>query len=235
MNNNRVTFINRSILSVKLLLKEIAKFPLLTAEDEYRLWQRMQEDCHAAREQLINCNMRFVLSEARKYLRSGVAFEDLVICGAIGLTRAADRFEATRGYRFITYAVWWIEDEMKKAITEHWSHHNTKSLDAPINPYDSTEERTYFDIIENGNENAPDWAMTYLSEMEAVKEKVRKRHFDEAASILEDAIVMKEKGYGLFDVARKHRVSEEKVRQLLDMIKRELKDDFKSSSYHIAA
>jgi RNA polymerase primary sigma factor len=113
MNNNRVTFINRSILSVKLLLKEIAKFPLLTAEDEYRLWQRMQEDCHAAREQLINCNMRFVLSEARKYLWSGVAFEDLVICGAIGLTRAADRFEATRGYRFITYAVWWIEDEMK--------------------------------------------------------------------------------------------------------------------------
>ena len=177
-NNNRVIFINRSILSVKILLKEIAKFPLLTAEDEYRLWQRMQEDCHAAREQLINCNMRFVLSEARKYLWSGVAFEDLVICGAIGLTRAADRFEATRGYRFITYAVWWIEDEMKKAITEHWSHHNTKSLDEPINPYDSTEERTYFDIIENGNENAPDWAMTYLSEMEAVKEKVRKRHFD---------------------------------------------------------
>ena len=176
--NNNITYINRSILSVKLLLKEIAKFSLLTADDEYDLWQRMQEGSHAAREKLINCNMRFVLSLARKYLWSGVAFEDLVICGAIGLTRAADRFEATRGYRFITYAVWWIEDEMKKAITEHWSHYNTKSLDAPINPYDSTEERTYFDIIENGNGNAPDWAMTYLSEMEAVKEKVRKRHFD---------------------------------------------------------
>jgi RNA polymerase sigma factor (sigma-70 family) len=175
------------------------------------------------------------VSAAKKYLWSGVALEDLIICGAIGLTLAADRFDATRGYRFLSYAVWIVDAELKKAVTEHWPFQQMSSLDATIKSDDEDEEKTLLDVIESRSEKAPDWAITYLSEMAATKEKVRKRHFDEAASILEDAIVMKEKGYGLFDVARKHRVSEEKVRQLLDMIKRELKDDFKSSSYHIAA
>ena len=234
-NSKRVIFTDRSVLSVALLLKDIKKFPLLTADDEYDLCQRMQKGSRSAREQLINCNMRFVVSIAKKYLWSGVPFEDLITCGAIGLTLAADRFDATRGYRFLSFAVWLVEAEMKKAVTEQSRYEQMRSLDATFKSADDKEERTLLDVIENSSEKAPDWAVTYLTEMASMKEMVRNRFFDEAASILEDAIVMKEKGYGLFDVARKHRVSEEKVRQLLDMIKRELKDDFKSSSYHIAA
>ena len=234
-NSKRVIFTDRSVLSVNLLLKDINKSPLLTADDEYDLCQRMQKGSRSAREQLINCNMRFVVSIAKKYLWSGVPFEDLITCGAIGLTLAADRFDATRGYRFLSFAVWLVEAEMKKAVTEQSRYEQMRSLDATFKSADDKEEQTLLDVIENSSEKAPDWAVTYLTEMASMKEMVRNRFFDEAASILEDAIVMKEKGYGLFDVARKHRVSEEKVRQLLDMIKRELKDDFKSSSYHIAA
>ena len=103
-NSKRVIFTDRSVLSVNLLLKDIKKFPLLTADDEYDLCQRMQKGSRSAREQLINCNMRFVVSIAKKYLWSGVPFEDLITCGAIGLTLAADRFDATRGYRFLSFA-----------------------------------------------------------------------------------------------------------------------------------
>ena len=188
-NSKRVIFTDRSVLSVDLLLKDIKKFPLLTADDEYDLCQRMQKGSRSAREQLINCNMRFVVSIAKKYLWSGVPFEDLITCGAIGLTLAADRFDATRGYRFLSFAVWLVEAEMKKAVTEQ----------------------------------------------SRMKEMVRKRFFDEAASILEEAVEMKVMGLTFFDVARKHGVSEEQARQLLKMIKRELQDNCSAPSFSTAA
>ena len=180
-NSKRVIFTDRSVLSVDLLLKDIKKFPLLTADDEYDLCQRMQKGSRSAREQLINCNMRFVVSIAKKYLWSGVPFEDLITCGAIGLTLAADRFDATRGYRFLSFAVWIIDAELKKAVTEHWPYQQMRSLDATFRSADDKEERTRLDVIEDSSEKAPDWAVTYLTEMASMKEMVRKRFFDEAA------------------------------------------------------
>ena len=197
-NSKRVIFTDRSVLSVNLLLKDIKKFPLLTADDEYDLCQRMQKGSRSAREQLINCNMRFVVSIAKKYLWSG------------------------RGYRFLSFAVWLVEAEMKKAVTEQSRYEQMRSLDATFKSADDKEERTLLDVIENSSEKAPDWAVTYLTEMASMKEMVRNRFFDEAASILEDAVEMKDMGLTLFDVARKHGVSEEQARQLLGMIKREL-------------
>jgi RNA polymerase sigma factor (sigma-70 family) len=172
---------------------------------------------------------------AKKYLWSGVALEDLIICGAIGLTLAADRFDATRGYRFLTFAVWWIDAELKKAVTDHWPYEQMDSLDAPLDAYDNDDCDTLLDMIASSSEQAPDWTLTYLTEMSAMKEIVRKRFFDEAASILEDAVKMNEKGLTLFDVARKHGVSEEQIRQLLRMIKRELQDKLSAPSYRPAA
>ena len=234
-NSKRVIFTDRSVLSVALLLKDIKKFPLLTADDEYDLCQRMQKGSRSAREQLINCNMRFVVSIAKKYLWSGVPFEDLITCGAIGLTLAADRFDATRGYRFLSFAVWLVEAEMKKAVTEQSRYEQMRSLDATFKSADDKEERTLLDVIENSSEKAPDWAVTYLTEMASMKEMVRNRFFDEAASILEDAVEMKDMGLTLFDVARKHGVSEEQARQLLKMIKRELQDNCSAPSFSTAA
>ncbi len=234
-NCKRVIFTDRGVLSVDLLLKDIRKYPLLTAEDEYDLWERMQKGCYSAREHLINCNMRFVVSAAKKYLWSGVALEDLITCGAIGLTLAADRFDATCGYRFLTYAVWMVEAELKKAVTEHWPYKQMSSLDARLKSDEEKDERTLLDVIESRSEKAPDWAITYLTEMAAMKEKVRNRFFDEAATILEEAMEMKDKGLTLYDVARKHRISEERARQLLHMIKEGLKDDLSPSSPYGAA
>jgi RNA polymerase sigma factor (sigma-70 family) len=220
----RVIFTDRSVLSVDLFLKDIRKYPVLSAEEEYDLWKRMQKGSSAAREQLINCNMRFVVTLAKKYLGNGVALEDLMMCGAIGLTLAADRFDATRGYRFLTYATWMVEAELKKAVAKNWRYEKMLSLDMPIMSDDEKEEETLIDKIENRSEKAPDWAITYLTEMKATKEKVRNRFFDEAATIFEEAMEMNEKGITYYDVARKHSISEERARQLLKMVKEGLKD-----------
>lgn len=220
----RVIFTDRSVLSVDLFLKDIRKYPVLSAEEEYDLWERMQKGSSAAREQLINCNMRFVVTVAKKYLGKGVALEDLMMCGAIGLTLAADRFDATRGYRFLTYATWMVEAELKKAVAKNWRYKKMLSLDMPIMSDDEKEEETLIDKIENRSEKAPDWAITYLTEMKATKEKVRNRFFDEAATIFEEAMEMNEKGITYYDVARKHGISEERARQLLKMVKEGLKD-----------
>ena len=221
----RVIFTDRSVLSVDLFLKDIKKYPVLSAEEEYDLWEQMQKGSSAAREQLINCNMRFVVTVAKKYLSRGVAFEDLMMCGAIGLTLAADRFDATRGYRFLTYATWMVEAEMEKAVAKHSTYKKMilTTLDTPIMFNDEKEEGTLIDIIENSSEKAPDWAITYLTEMKATKEKVRNRFFDEAATIFEEAMEMNEKGITYYDVARKHGISEERARELLKMVKDELK------------
>lgn len=234
-NSKTVIFTDRSNKCVDLLLKDIRNYPLLTTAEERDLWERMQKGSKAARERLINCNMRFVVSMAKKYLWSGVSLDDLIICGAIGLTQAVDRFDATRGYHFLSYAVWWIAAELKKAVTEHWPYQQMSSLDAPLDANDNDSSETLLDILQSSNVCAPDWALSYLSEISAAKDRIRKRHFDEAASIFEDALEMNAKGLTLFDIARKHGVSEEQVRQLLKMIRTELESDFSSPSYRSAA
>ena len=124
---------------------------------------------------------------------------------------------------------------MKNAVTEQSRYEHMRSLDATFKSADDKEERTLLDVIENSSEKAPDWAVSYLSEMAAMKEMVRKRFFDEAASILEEAVEMKDMGLTLFDVARKHGVSEEQARQLFKMIKRELQDNLSGPSFSTAA
>lgn len=230
----KVIFTDRSVKSVDALLKVISKFPILSNEEMYDLWERMQKGSRVARERLINCNLRYVVTMAKKYLWSGVSLEDLINTGAIGLTLAADRFDATRGYRFLSYAVWWIDAELKKAVTEHWPYQQMASLEAPFTT-DDDDERTLLDVIESHGEQAPDWAVTYLSEMASVKERVRDKFFEEAATIFEDAVEMKAAGLTLFDVARKHRVGEEQVRQLLKMVTKDLEEDLLPESYRAAA
>ena len=144
-------------------------------------------------------------------------------------------WDATRGYRFLSFAVWLVEAEMKKAVTEQSRYEQMGSLDATFKSADDKEERTFLDVIENSSEKAPDWAVSYLSEMAAMKEMVRKRFFDEAASILEEAVEMKVMGLTFFDVARNHGVSEEQARQLFKMIKRELQDNCSAPSFSTAA
>jgi len=99
--------------------REIGKIPLLNKEEELELARRIHAGDQEAFEKLIKANLRFVVKIARKYKNQGLPIEDLVNEGNLGLIEAARRFDETRGFKFISFAVWWIRQAIKKALTEH--------------------------------------------------------------------------------------------------------------------
>ncbi len=104
--------------SLKTYIKEIDKFKVLTKEEEDDLAKKMALGDTAARERLIASNLRFVVSIAKNYMNKGLPFLDLINEGNMGLILACDRFDYTKGYRFISYAVWWIRQYIAKAFAE---------------------------------------------------------------------------------------------------------------------
>lgn len=107
---------NDDILST--YLKEINKIPLLTREEENDLAAKAKAGDKAARERIVNANLRFVVNIAKKYRHSGMDLSDLISEGNVGLLTAIDKFDAQKGCRFISYAVWWIRQSILKAIYE---------------------------------------------------------------------------------------------------------------------
>ena len=108
--------------SVKIYLHKIGKIPLLTAEDEAKIAEGLKSTDKKKRnkaiEKLINSNIRLVISIAKKYIGRGLSFLDLIQEGNIGLMRAAERFDYSKGYKFSTYATWWIQQAISRAIID---------------------------------------------------------------------------------------------------------------------
>lgn len=103
---------------VKVYLKEIGKVPLLTAEDEIELAQRMGEGDVYARKRLSEANLRLVVSIAKRYVGRGMQFLDLIQEGNLGLIKAVEKFDYTKGFKFSTYATWWIRQAITRAIAD---------------------------------------------------------------------------------------------------------------------
>ena len=103
---------------VRMYLKEIGKVPLLTAEQEQELAQRMLEGDEDAKKELIEANLRLVVSIAKRYLGRGMQFLDLIQEGNLGLIKAVDKFDHSKGFKFSTYATWWIRQAITRAIAD---------------------------------------------------------------------------------------------------------------------
>src|SRR6478735_3563445 len=109
---------NRESQSLDKYLQEIAKVDLITAEEEVILAKRIKEGDQVALEKLTKANLRFVVSVAKQYQNSGLTLGDLINEGNLGLVKAAKRFDETKGFKFISYAVWWIRQSILQAIAE---------------------------------------------------------------------------------------------------------------------
>ena len=116
VKNTKYSDSDNEVLST--YLKTIDKIPLLTYDEEYELALKAKNGDKKAREKLINSNLRFVVSVAKKFRGQGMPLEDLINEGNIGLMTAVDKFEPEKGYHFISYAVWWVRQAILKALAE---------------------------------------------------------------------------------------------------------------------
>src|SRR5437660_3666730 len=113
--------------SLRLYLREISRIPLLSATREAFLAERAEQGDKTARNQLIEANLRLVVSIAKRYVGQGLALEDLIGEGNIGLIRAVSKFDASKGFRFSTYATWWIKQAITRSILE-----GTRAVRLPV-------------------------------------------------------------------------------------------------------
>ena len=142
---------NRETASLDKYLQEIGKVDLITAEEEVELAQRIKDGDQIALEKLTKANLRFVVSVAKQYQNQGLTLPDLINEGNLGLIKAAQRFDETRGFKFISYAVWWIRQSILQALAEQ-----SRIVRLPLNKIGSINKinKTYA-FLEQANERAP--------------------------------------------------------------------------------
>lgn len=109
---------NRNAASLDKYLQDISRIPMVSADEEIVLTQRIKAGDQQALEKLASANLRFVVSVAKQYQNQGISLSDLINEGNVGLIKAASRFDETRGFKFISYAVWWIRQAIIQAISE---------------------------------------------------------------------------------------------------------------------
>ena len=118
-------------LSLEKYLQEISREPLISAEEEIELSKKIHAGDRAALEKLVRANLRFVVTVANQYKDQGLSLPDLINEGNVGLIRAAEKFDETRGFKFISYAVWWIRERILQALAEEQKH-NSRQLSGEL-------------------------------------------------------------------------------------------------------
>ena len=142
---------NRESASLDKYLQEIGKEDLITVEEEVELAQRIRKGDQKALEKLTRANLRFVVSVAKLYLNQGLSLPDLINEGNLGLIKAAEKFDETRGFKFISYAVWWIRQSILQALAEQ-----SRIVRLPLNQVGSLNKiNKAFSRFEQENERRP--------------------------------------------------------------------------------
>ena len=158
---------NRESASLDKYLQEIGKEDLITVEEEVELAQRIRKGDQEALDKLTKANLRFVVSVAKQYQNQGLSLPDLINEGNLGLIKAAEKFDETRGFKFISYAVWWIRQSILQALAEQ-----SRIVRLPLNQVGSLNKINKACVrFEQEHERAPS-PEELANELELPKEKV---------------------------------------------------------------
>ncbi|MDR1153100.1 MAG: RNA polymerase sigma factor RpoD/SigA [Bacteroidales bacterium] len=158
---------NRESASLDKYLQEIGKEELITVEEEVELAQRIKKGDRTALEKLTRANLRFVVSVAKQYQNQGLSLPDLINEGNLGLIKAAEKFDETRGFKFISYAVWWIRQSILQALAEQ-----SRIVRLPLNQVGSLNKiNKAFSKFEQENERIPS-TEELADVLEITKEKI---------------------------------------------------------------
>src|SRR6266478_1180033 len=142
---------NRDSQAVEKYLQEISKISMITPEEETTLAQRIKMGDQRALDKLVQANLRFVVSVAKQYQHQGLSLSDLINEGNLGLIKAAQRFDETKGFKFISYAVWWIRQSILQALAEQ-----SRIVRLPLNKVGLTNRiQKAYSLLEQQYEREP--------------------------------------------------------------------------------
>ena len=188
---------NRETASLDKYLQEMGKVDLITADEEVELAQRIKAGDQIALEKLTKANLRFVVSVAKQYQNQGLTLPDLINEGNLGLIKAAQRFDETRGFKFISYAVWWIRQSILQALAEQ-----SRIVRLPLNKIGSINKinKTYA-FLEQSHERPPS-AEEIAKELDMTINDVKESMKNSGRHVSMDAPLVEGEDSNLYDVLR---------------------------------
>ena len=188
---------NRETASLDKYLQEIGKVDLITAEEEVELAQRIKKGDQIALEKLTKANLRFVVSVSKQYQNQGLTLPDLINEGNLGLIKAAQRFDETRGFKFISYAVWWIRQSILQALAEQ-----SRIVRLPLNKIGSINKiNKTFAFLEQAHERMPS-PEEIAKELDMTVDDVKQSLKNSGRHVSMDAPLVAGEDSNLYDVLR---------------------------------
>ncbi len=225
--------INESNRSLSQYLEEIGKYEPLHPDREVVLAQRIKKNNRAALKELVESNLRFVVSVAKDYQGQGLPLTDLINEGNLGLIKAAGRFDETRGFKFISYAVWWIRQSILQALAEHSRivrlriSRRHQSLNAPFRDGD---KNSLIDIIKDENQSSPDEPLMNDSLKDEIRQSLDTLKERERQVIKMYFGIERDYALTLNEIGEEFNLTRERVRQIKEKAIRRLRHRSRSKT-----
>jgi RNA polymerase primary sigma factor len=208
---------NRETASLDKYLQEIGKVELITADEEVELAQRITQGDKIALEKLTKANLRFVVSVSKQYQNQGLSLPDLINEGNLGLIKAAQRFDETRGFKFISYAVWWIRQSILQALAEQ-----SRIVRLPLNKIGSINKinKTYAKL-EQEFEREPN-AEEIAEALDITEAEVKESMKNAGRHVSMDAPLVQDEDNNMYDVLKSDEVVTPETELLYESLRKEI-------------
>jgi RNA polymerase primary sigma factor len=208
---------NRDTASLEKYLHEIGKVGLITADEEVALAQRIKMGDWSALERLTKANLRFVVSVSKQYQNQGLSLQDIINEGNVGLIKAAQRFDETRGFKFISYAVWWIRQSIMQALAEQ-----SRIVRLPLNRIGTINKinKAYAQLEQKFEREPNSSEIAKLLEVDEDDIKISMRNSGRHLSM--DAPLLSDEDNNLYDVIGSAELSDSEKKSIHDSLKIEI-------------